>query len=88
LSANELCPTPCPFLTWCRTVVCGTVNVSVVVWDSLPRQSLIVTRNSHVTELVKFDAKYSCYSGMYCLKITKPCNFIVMLSTTKCFDWF
>lgn len=33
--------------------------------------------NSHVTELVKFDAKYSFCLGMYCLKITKPCNFTV-----------
>lgn len=43
LSANDLCPTPCHFLIWCLTVVRGTVNMSLAVWDSLSRQTVIVT---------------------------------------------
>ena len=86
LSASDPCPSSCPFLIWYLTVVCDTVNVSLAVWDSTTTNLNCHSYNSHATELVKFDDKYSCCLGMYCLKITKPCNFTVMLSTTKCFD--
>jgi hypothetical protein len=52
LSASDLCTTPCPFLIWCLTVVCGTVNLSLAVWDPIPRQTLIVTRIILVSQIL------------------------------------
>jgi len=77
---------PLAFSSYDISQLYAVVSVSLAVWDSTMTNLNCLSYNSHATELVKFDDKYSYFLGMYCLKMTKPCNFRVILSTTKCFD--